>query len=58
MLDFVDDVSGDLGSKTQLAYVEKMLSRGTGADRQLRVFEQEKNLNAVVDYIISESKEL
>lgn len=29
---------------------------GTGADRQLAVFEATGSLNAVVDYIVSETK--
>jgi glutamate---cysteine ligase / carboxylate-amine ligase len=31
-----------------------MLNRGTGADRQLEIFEKEKNLVSVVDYIQSQ----
>jgi glutamate---cysteine ligase / carboxylate-amine ligase len=29
---------------------------GTGADRQLKVFEDTNSMKAVVDYIVSESK--
>ncbi len=51
LLDFVDDVVPHLGSKNAIAYVHKMLEQGTGADRQLKVFEQTGNLVNVVDYI-------
>lgn len=51
LLDFVDDVVDELGSRHRLAYVHKMLEHGTGADRQLAVYEDSKNLVTVVDYI-------
>ncbi|MBD0332669.1 MAG: carboxylate-amine ligase [Chitinophagaceae bacterium] len=51
LLDFVDDVVDHLGSRHRLTYVHKILEGGTGADRQLRVFEQAHNLVDVVDYI-------
>lgn len=57
MLDFVDDVSSDLGSTKQLAYIEKIISDGTGADRQLEVYSKNQNLNEVVDFMISETKD-
>jgi len=57
MLNFVDDVAGDLGSKKHLGYVEKILSGGTGADRQLKVFSESQDLKEVVDFMISETKE-
>src|SRR4026208_194239 len=37
LLDFVDDVVDNLGSRHRLAYVNKILENGTGADRQLEV---------------------
>jgi carboxylate-amine ligase len=54
LLDFVDDVVDELGSRHRMAYVHKMLEHGTGADRQLGVFEHTKNLGTVVDYIKSQ----
>jgi carboxylate-amine ligase len=51
LLDFVDPVLDHLGSRHRIAHVHKMLEGGTGADRQLAVFEESKNLAAVVDYI-------
>lgn len=54
LLDFIDDVTGPLGIKSAISHVHKMLEEGTGADRQLQVFEQTQSLNAVVDYIHSQ----
>jgi carboxylate-amine ligase len=51
LLDFIDDVAGPLGIKNTIGYVHKILEEGTGADRQLKVFEQTQSLQAVVDYI-------
>jgi hypothetical protein len=37
-LDFVDDVLDELECRKEVEYVQTMLDRGTGADRQLKVF--------------------
>lgn len=55
LLDFVDDVVDDLGSREALKSVEKILKEGTGADRQLAVFDKTHNLPSVVDYIIEQT---
>lgn len=54
LLDFIDDVVDELGSRHRVAYVHKMLEQGTGADRQLAVYDESKNLVSVVDYIRSQ----
>ncbi len=51
LLDFVDDVVDQLGSRHIITYISKMMEQGTGADRQLAVFEKTGNLIDVVDYI-------
>jgi len=54
LLDFIDDVTGPLGIKNAISHVHKMMEEGTGADRQLKVYEQTNNLVDVVDYIHSQ----
>lgn len=54
LLDFIDPVLDHLGSRHRIAHVHKMLEGGTGADRQLKVFEETKNLISVVEYIQSQ----
>ena len=54
LLDFIDDVTGPLGIKSAVGHVHKMLENGTGADRQLKVFEQTQSLPTVMDYIHSQ----
>ncbi|MBL0270512.1 MAG: carboxylate-amine ligase [Chitinophagaceae bacterium] len=51
LLDFLDPVLDHLGSRHRIAYIHKMLENGTGADRQLAVFDQSKNLTDVARYI-------
>lgn len=51
LLDFVDDVVPHLGSAHAINHVHKMLEMGTGADRQLEIFQQTNSLPSVVDYI-------
>ena len=38
-----------------MEYVHSVLAEGTSADRQLRVYEETKDLNAVVDNLIIET---
>jgi glutamate---cysteine ligase / carboxylate-amine ligase len=57
MLDFVDDVVDELGSRREVEGVNWILQNGTGADRQLRVYETTGgDLKKVVDYICEETR--
>jgi carboxylate-amine ligase len=56
LLEFIDDVVDELDSRKEVEYIHQILEMGTGADRQLAVFEETGSLNAVVDYIVSETK--
>ena len=51
LLDFVDDVLDPLGLRDVLKLVPKILEVGTGADRQLKVYEETNDLVKVVEYI-------
>ncbi|HMR90838.1 MAG TPA: carboxylate-amine ligase [Chitinophagaceae bacterium] len=51
LLDFLDPVLDHLGSRHRVSHVHKILEKGTGADRQLAVYEQTKNLGAVAHYV-------
>ena len=55
-LEFVDDVVDELDSREEVAYVHSMLQHGTGADRQLRVFQETGDLKRVVDYMVLETQ--
>lgn len=51
LLEFVDDVVDELGSRHRLDYIHQILENGTGADRQLATYEKNKSLIEVVDLI-------
>jgi glutamate---cysteine ligase / carboxylate-amine ligase len=55
-LEFIDDVVDELGSREEIEYVHKIMEMGSGADRQIRVFEETGDLKKVVDYIIQETE--
>ncbi|MGI8744839.1 MAG: carboxylate-amine ligase [Bryobacteraceae bacterium] len=55
-LHLIDDVVDDLGSREEINYIHKMLEMGSGADRQLRVFQETGDLVKVVDFIIAETE--
>jgi len=55
LLEFVDDVVDDLVSRKALDYVHDILREGTGADRQLQIYQETGDLRAVVDYLVEET---
>src|SRR5213083_2840967 len=52
LLEFVDDVLDDLGSRKEVEHIHTILERGTSADEQLRVYAETNDLKAVVDRLI------
>ena len=52
LLDFVDDVVDELGSRKDIEHIHTILERKTSAEEQLRVFNETKDLKAVVDRLI------
>ena len=57
ILEFVDDVVDELGSREEINYIHEILEHGNGADRQLRVFSETGDLKKVVDYMIEETED-
>jgi carboxylate-amine ligase len=55
LLEFVDDVVDELGSRRDVEHVHTIVAEGTSADRQLRVFRETGDLKAVVDHVASET---
>jgi carboxylate-amine ligase len=56
LLEFVDDVVDELGSRKDVEYAREIVRRGTGADRQLAVYGERNDLRDVVDYIVKETE--
>ncbi|MBF0277883.1 MAG: carboxylate-amine ligase [SAR324 cluster bacterium] len=55
LLELVDDVVDELGSRQEIEQIRSILTRGTSADRQLRTFEETGSLEAVVDMLADET---
>ncbi|HEX8917811.1 MAG TPA: carboxylate-amine ligase [Chloroflexota bacterium] len=55
LLEFVDDVIDDLGSRQALQHLYVILEEGTGADRQLAEYAQHQDLVKVVDFLSAET---
>jgi carboxylate-amine ligase len=57
MLEFIAPEIDELGSHRELAHIERIMREGTGADRQLAVWEQTQDMKKVVDHIVAETYE-
>ncbi len=57
MLEFIAPEIDELGNHAELAHIEKILREGTGADRQLAVWERTQDMKAVVDHVVAETYE-
>jgi len=56
LLEFVDDVVDDLGSREALQPIHTILEQGTSAERQMRVYKETGDLKAVVRQIVEETR--
>ena len=56
LLEFIDDVVDDLGSRSAVEYVHTILREGTSAERQLRVYQETGDLKAVVRHLVEETR--
>jgi glutamate---cysteine ligase / carboxylate-amine ligase len=56
-LDFVDDVVDDLGSRQEMNYLRALMliPNGTGADRQIAVYEQSGDIHKVVELLLEQT---
>lgn len=57
MLEFVAQEAAELGNQRELKHIERIIREGTGADRQLMVWERTQDMKAVVDQIVAETNE-
>jgi carboxylate-amine ligase len=57
ILEFVADEVEELGNQREIAHIERIMREGTGADRQLMVWERTQDMKAVVDQIVAETNE-
>ena len=47
----------NFGNESEIAHIERIMREGTGADRQLMVWERTQDMKAVVDQIVAETNE-
>src|SRR5438046_9758458 len=57
LLEFVSTEVNELGTQNEMAHIERIMREGTGADRQLAVWEHAQDLKAVIDHIVAETYE-
>ena len=57
LLEFVEDVIDDLGSREEISHIYTILERGTSADEQLQVWRDTGDLKVVVDRLIEATME-
>jgi carboxylate-amine ligase len=55
LLEFISTEVDELGSRREIAHIERIMREGTGADRQLAAFARTHDMKAVVDQIIDET---
>src|SRR5213595_885783 len=55
MLEFVAEEVEELGNGPEIEHIERIMREGTGADRQLMVWERTQDMKAVVDQIVAET---
>jgi carboxylate-amine ligase len=57
LLDFVDDVIDDLGSRREMQYIRDLLTdpRGTGADRQIAVYKKTGSIQEVTKFLMEQT---
>jgi carboxylate-amine ligase len=57
LLDFVDEVVDDLGSRREIDDLRALLTdpRGTGADRQIACYEQTGSMDAVIQLLMQQT---
>ncbi|MHC4339355.1 MAG: carboxylate-amine ligase [Planctomycetota bacterium] len=56
LLEFVEEVVDELGVREELGYVHQILEEGTGADRQLEVWNRNQDFKELVNYIADETE--
>jgi len=55
LIEFVDDVVDELGSREEINHIYDIMERGTSADQQLRIYRETGDLQPVVDFLIEET---
>lgn len=59
LLDFVDEVVDDLGTRREMNHLRELLAdlRGTGADQQIAVYKETGSLQAVAHFLMQQTRQ-
>src|SRR5215475_13417274 len=57
MLEFISNEVEELGNQREIDHIKRIMQEGTGADRQLMVWERTQDMKAVVDQILAETNQ-
>ncbi len=55
LIEFIEKEVDEFGTAREISHIESILNEGTGADRQVAVWERTNDLKSVVDYIVAET---
>ena len=55
MLEFIDDIIDDLGTREYIENIAKIAKEGSSADKQLGIFRETGDMKRVVDFLIDET---
>jgi glutamate---cysteine ligase / carboxylate-amine ligase len=57
LLDFVDDVVDEAGSRQEMDYLHSLADgpAGTGADRQIAIYQQTQDVKQVTQYLLQQT---
>jgi carboxylate-amine ligase len=57
LLDFVDEVVDELGSRCEMEYLWALLDdpRGTGADRQIAIYQESRDIQQVLRFLLAQT---
>jgi carboxylate-amine ligase len=56
LLEFIDEVVDDLGSRREIEYVRTILRDGTSAEKQVQIYRETGDLRAVVQSLVEETR--
>ena len=55
MLEFIDDIVDDLGTRDYIDNIKNITTNGSSADKQLKIFKETGDIEKVVDFLIEET---
>ncbi len=57
LVEFIQTETDELGTRREIDHVQRIMREGTGADRQISIWERRHNMHDVVDHLVAETYE-